>query len=242
MPFYEREDKILNLLRQKNMMTIDELANQLFVSKPTLRRDLIKLEKKGIISRGHGNASLVQNAPDSKIPFTLREQEQDIAKSAIARKAVTFIKDGDTIMLDATTSAYHIVPLLTDFHNILVITSSAKTSFLLGQMSIKNICTGGQMINRSFSYIGNDALNTVSHYNADVVFFSCRGLSLDGFASDNSIEENQIRMAMMKQSAKKIIFMGILLCLSFSSLGKVGFSPHHGRIFRLILRLLGLII
>ena len=124
MPFYEREDKILNLLRQKNMMTIDELANQLFVSKPTLRRDLIKLEKKGIISRGHGNASLVQNAPDSKIPFTLREQEQDIAKSAIARKAVTFIKDGDTIMLDATTSAYHIVPLLTDFHNILVITSS----------------------------------------------------------------------------------------------------------------------
>ena len=214
MPFYEREDKILNLLRQKNMMTIDELANQLFVSKPTLRRDLIKLEKKGIISRGHGNASLVQNAPDSKIPFTLREQEQDIAKSAIARKAVTFIKDGDTIMLDATTSAYHIVPLLTDFHNILVITSSAKTSFLLGQMSIKNICTGGQMINRSFSYIGNDALNTVSHYNADVVFFSCRGLSLDGFASDNSIEENQIRMAMMKQSAKKI-----LLCDS-SKVGK----------------------
>ena len=70
------------------------------------------------------------------------------------------------------------------------------------------------MINRSFSYIGNDALNTVSHYNADVVFFSCRGLSLDGFASDNSIEENQIRMAMMKQSAKKI-----LLCDS-SKVGK----------------------
>ena len=215
MPFYEREDKILNILNQKEHVTVDELANRLFISKPTLRRDLIKLENKGIISRSHGGASLVKNAPDTRIPFALREQEQDAAKSSIARKAITYIKDGQTIMLDATTSAYHIVPLLADFHNILVITSSAKTAFLLGQMGIKTICTGGQMINQSFSYIGDDALSTISHYNADVLFFSCRGLSYDGLLSDNSIEENQIRKAMMKRATKKI-----LLCDS-SKLGKV---------------------
>jgi hypothetical protein len=45
-----------------------------------------------------------------------------------------------------------------------------------------------------------------------------------------------------KQSGEKIIFIGFFLYFSFYSLGKVGFSPHHGRIFRLILRLLGLII
>lgn len=215
MSFYEREDKILNILNQKDTVTVDELANRLFISKPTLRRDLIKLENKGIISRSHGGASLLRNAPDSRIPFVLREQEQDVAKASIARKAITYIKDGQTIMLDATTSAYHIAPLLADFHNILVITSSAKTAFLLGQMDIKNICTGGQMINKSFSYVGGDALSTIAHYNADVLFFSCRGLSYDGFLSDNSIGENQVRNAMMKRAAKKI-----LLCDS-SKLGKV---------------------
>ena len=215
MPYYEREDKIINILYQRGTVTVDELASQLFISKPTLRRDLIKLENKGIISRSHGRASLTKNSPDSRIPFSLRENEQDLAKASIARKAINSIYDGCTIMLDATTSAYHIVPLLADFHNILVITSSAKSAFLLGQMGIKNICTGGQMINESFSYVGDDAQTTIAHYNADILFFSCRGLSYDGFLSDNSIEENLVRKAMMKRATKKV-----LLCDS-SKLGKV---------------------
>ena len=204
MPFYEREDKILNILLQREHITVDELASELFISKPTLRRDLIKLEKKGIILRTHGGASLIKNSADTKIPFSLREMEQNSAKSAIAKKAAAFIKDGYTIMLDATTSAYHIVPYLSDFNNIIVITSSAKTSFLLGEMGIRNISTGGQMILESLSYIGSDAQDTVLNYNADVLFFSCRGLSLDGALSDNSLEENQLRKVMIKQAKKRI--------------------------------------
>ena len=214
MPYYEREEKLMNIFQQKNTVTINELADLMFVSKPTLRRDLIKLEKKGLIVRRHGEASLAKSSPDTKIPFSLREQEQDRAKSAIAHRAINYIKDGDTIMLDASTSAYHIVPLLTGFRNILVITSSAKTAFLLGQLDIPNICTGGQMINCSFSYVGSDALRTISQYNADVVFFSCLGLSDAGMITDKSVEENQIRQAMLQRSRKKI-----LLCHS-NKLGK----------------------
>ena len=215
MPFYEREDKIINILLQKDVMTVNELADKLYISKPTLRRDLAKLEQKGIITRPHGGASLIRNAADTQIPFVLREQEQNDAKSIMAQKAVSFIKDGDTIMLDGTTSAYHIVPLLADFHNIIVITSSARTSFLLGQMGIRNICTGGHMITQSFSYVGNDAEALVARYNADVLFFSCRGLSDSGLLSDNSIEENLLRKAMMRRAGKKIF-----LCDS-SKIGKV---------------------
>lgn len=215
MPFYEREEKIINILVQKDVMTVNELADKLYISKPTLRRDLIKLEQKGVITRTHGGASLIKNPADTKIPFALREQEQNDAKTAIARKAVSFIKDGDIIMLDATTTAYTIVPYLADFHNIIVITSSAKTSLALGQMGIRNICTGGLMIQKSFSYVGGDAQAMVSRYNADVLFFSCRGLSNNGLLSDNSIEENQLRRIMMQHAAKKIF-----LCDS-SKIGKV---------------------
>ncbi|MGM9683548.1 MAG: DeoR/GlpR family DNA-binding transcription regulator [Eubacteriales bacterium] len=204
MPFYEREGRILNALLEKESMTTQELSAKLYVSVPTLRRDLLKLEQMGKIIRTHGGAQIIKKSADDIIPFFLREQEQNGAKSVIAQKAAEFVKDGDTIMLDGSTSIYSLVPLLADFRNLIVITSSAKSSYLLGEMGIRNICTGGHMIIRSLSYVGDDAIRTVRNYNADVVFFSCRGISMDGRLTDSSIEENSLRKAMIKQSEKAV--------------------------------------
>ena len=214
MSYYDREEKILAELFEKGTVTAQELSAKLFVSLPTIRRDLIRMAQKGKIVRTHGGARLLTQAADQKIPFYLRQQEQNNAKTLMAQKAVTLIKDGDTIMLDGSTSAHSIIPLLHDFNNLIVITSSAKSAFLLGEMGIQNICTGGRMISRSLSYIGEDAERTVKNYNADIVFFSCRGLSADGHLTDNSVEENRLRRYMLQQSAKRV-----LLCDS-SKIGK----------------------
>lgn len=215
MPFYEREEKILQALLEKDSMTTQELSAKLFVSVPTLRRDLIKLEQMGKIIRTHGGAQLLKKSADEKIPIFLREQEQNGAKAIMARQAVERIRDGDIILLDGSTSAYSIIPLLTRFSNLIVITSSAKSSFLLGRMGISNICTGGRMITRSLSYVGEDAERTVRAYNANIVFFSCRGLSADGRVTDNSAEENSLRRCMLEQAEKRV-----LLCDS-SKIGNV---------------------
>lgn len=215
MPFYEREEKILNALLEKESMSVQELSAKLYVSQPTLRRDLIKLEQMGKIVRTHGGAQLLTKPADEKIPFYLREQEQNDAKTQMALRAVEFIRDGDIIMLDGSTSAHTIIPLLRQFNNLIVITNSAKSAFLLGNMGIQNICTGGRMIPRSLCYIGEDAERTVSNYNADILFFSCRGLSAEGQLTDTSVEENGLRRCMLRQSAKRI-----LLCDS-SKLGNV---------------------
>ena len=71
-------------------------------------------------------------------------------------------------------------------------------------MGIRTICTGGEMTLESFSYIGPDAENILSRYNADIAFFSCRGIS-DGIATDNSIMENNIRKIMIKNSKAKYL-------------------------------------
>ena len=215
MPFYEREEKILNALLEKESMSVGELSAKLYVSQPTLRRDLIKLEQMGKIVRTHGGAQLLTKPADAKVPFYLREQEQNDAKSQMALRAVEFIRDGDIIMLDGSTSAHSIIPLLSRFNNLIVITNSAKSAFLLGNMGIQNICTGGRMITRSLCYIGEDAERTVSNYNANVLFFSCRGISADGRLTDTSVEENGLRRCMLRQSAKRV-----LLCDS-SKLGNV---------------------
>ena len=68
-----------------------KLAKQLYISLPTLRRDLIKLEQKGIIRRSYGTVSLKTNSADEKIPFILRRQEHNIEKNNIAQKASAHI-------------------------------------------------------------------------------------------------------------------------------------------------------
>ena len=205
MPFYEREDKIIQILSSYEDTTLKVLSEKLFISLPTLRRDLIKLEKKGIVSRMHGRVSLIKNSADTKIPFDIRVEEHNSAKNIIAKKATEYIKDGNIIMLDGSTSAYCMVPFLAEFKNLIVITSGARTSILLSHYGISNICTGGRMINKSLSYVGNEAISTFSSYNADIAFFSCRGLSDDGNISDNSIEENDVRRAMIKHSKRKYL-------------------------------------
>ena len=205
MPFYERQDMILNALLESDHMTTHELSAKLFVSVPTLRRDLIKLEQMGKIIRTHGGARLIKKSADEKIPILLREQEQNDAKEIMARKAAELVRDGDILMLDGSTSACSLIPHLSEFKNLIVITSSAKSSFLLGRMGINTICTGGKMITRSLSYIGEDAENTIRRYNADIVFFSCRGLSMDGKLTDNSIEENSLRRIMLCHAKKRVL-------------------------------------
>ena len=176
MPFSDREEKILDILRRQGSAGADEMARELYISRPTLRRDLIKLEQKGAVNRTHGGAKLTTRPADDTIPASLRMDEDSRAKNMIAAEAAKLVRDGDTVMLDGSTSALHLAAAFRGKRDIVVITSGARTALILGGMGINTICTGGQLIGASESFIGGDALRTISCYNADVVFFSCRGI------------------------------------------------------------------
>ena len=210
----ERQEKILEALKERPDIKVAELARRLNVSEPTIRRDLTELHDRGIITKVYGGAILNIGSADKEIPFLFRENEQSNVKTVIGKKAAEFVKDGMVIMLDGSTSAYHIVPYLKRFKDLIVITSGAKTALSLAEANIKTFCTGGQMLIHSFSYVGEHAERFVSNINADLLFFSCRGLSEDGYLTDIAIEEANLRRAMFKNSKKKI-----LLCDS-SKFGK----------------------
>ncbi|MBE6706413.1 MAG: DeoR/GlpR transcriptional regulator [Ruminococcaceae bacterium] len=213
----ERHKLILEELKANPSVTVKELSKKLFVSEPTIRRDFTELHNKGIITKIHGGAIINTTAAYREIPFFLRENEKSIAKSEMGRRAAAMIEDGMVIMLDGSTSAYHIVPFLSQFKNLTVITSGAKTAVALAESNIRTFCTGGQMIIHSFSYVGKQAEDFVKNVNADILFFSCHGLDEKGRMTDNAIEEANIRRVMFEQSEKKI-----LLCDS-SKLGKTYF-------------------
>lgn len=201
---YNRENQYLGLLAERPH-TVKELSHKLFISEPTVRRDVNILQKKELITCKRGLVSLSVKSPDRRIPLFIRDLEQNEAKQRIALKAAELIKDGNVIMLDASTTCCHLLTLLSNFKNILVITNGAKTALEAAAMGIKTICTGGDITLESFSYVGVDAEETLKKYNADISFFSCRGVTYDGIVSDNSILENSIRKIMIKNSKRNYL-------------------------------------
>ena len=213
MSIYNRENQYISLLAQRPH-PVRELAAKLFISEPTVRRDITVLREKGLVSAQRGIVALKTNSPDQRIPLFVRHLEQNEKKQSIARKAIKHVKDGDVIMLDASTTAFHLLAHLADFKNILLITNGAKTALEAASMGIRTICTGGELVYDSLCYIGTDAESVLRNYNANIAFFSCRGISDEGIVSDNSIFENAMRRIMIKNSERSD-----LLCDS-SKLGK----------------------
>jgi len=90
----QRQDRILQLLRQKQLASVAELATHFHVTPATIRRDLIRLEKSGLIRRVHGGAVII-SGPESEIPLPVRDRTNDLAKQNIAAKAIGFVNDGE---------------------------------------------------------------------------------------------------------------------------------------------------
>lgn len=197
----ERYAEILNALEKYKSISVSKLSELLYVSAPTIRRDLTHLENQGLVLRTHGGVILRQTS-ESEIPLMLREDQNNLSKKIIANKAAEYINNGDVIFLDASSTVAHIIPFLKQYSDIIVITNSPKTSIRLGEENIKNYCTGGLLLLHSIAYVGNEAEKFISNINADIFFFSSRGYMEDGYITDSSVEEAAIKKAMMKNSDK----------------------------------------
>ncbi len=204
MYFEERYNKILEILKARNSATVHYLAKTLFVSEPTIRRDLTVLEQEGKLKRTFGGAILATTIKD-EIPINARRYVDTDAKSKIAQQAVTYLRDGMTIFLDASTTAYELFKKMSNYADITVITNNPLIP--LEMVSTKNRCisTGGLLLKHSLSFVGKQAEECVSKFNADVCFFSTRGLALDGSITDSSIEDAEMKKAMIRNSAKSIL-------------------------------------
>ncbi len=206
----EREKKILEIALKEKNVTVKDLAHRLYSSEPSIRRDLCSLEKQRFLRRTHGGAVIDETAlSEIKIPFLLRELEKSDEKIKIARMATDIVTDDSVIFLDASTSAYSMIPFLTEKRNLIVITNGIKALTALSERNITCIGTGGSVINSGLAFYGEDALKTIEKYNADFCFFSCRGISENGMLTDISQHENTVRLKMIEHSKSSY-----LLCTS----------------------------
>lgn len=210
----ERRNHILEILKSKQAATVDELCAALYSSGATIRRDLNILENNGLIRRTHGGAVHIESTARD-FPLSLRESENLSAKEILAQKALPYVKDGMTLFMDSSSTTYHLARRLNGFHNIRVITNGLKTASVLSEMNgIEVYGTGGRLRANAMSFVGNQAMDFVRQFNADIAFLSCRGIDPEVGITDSDENEANLKRIYI-QNAKNVI----LLCDN-SKLGK----------------------
>lgn len=198
----ERYNQIMAILKERKNITVKELCHILYASPATIRRDLEILERRGLLTRSYGGAVLNETFP-SQVPLSVRTSNNQPEKRKIAAKAASFIKPGETIFMDASSTTYFMVPYLSNIPDITVITNNPNISLALAEYKIRNFCTGGEMLNDSIAFAGNHAEKFVRGIRADWVFFSSRGFDGD-VMTDSSKSERDIKCAMLECAKKKV--------------------------------------
>ncbi len=201
----ERRTEIERIITENKSVLVTELAKQFDVTPETIRGDLLKLEKQGILVRTYGGATIVPSS-GSELSYTERDVVNAEAKQKIGVRAAKMIRDGETIFLDASTSALYLARNIKDKKGITVITNSSKVVAELADCeNIKIICTGGRLSSRNMSYVGRFAENMIrENLVANKCFFSCRGVRLDRGLVDVSEDEAEIKRAMIDASGSAI--------------------------------------
>ena len=143
----ERQKEILGILYQRGRATVRELSKTLFVSEMTVRRDLTEMEKGGFLRRYRGGAMLKINTGEMPIGERLLLDRKE--KEEIAGKCVRYLSDDITVFIDSSSTCQYIIPYLSQYKNITVVTNSISALLTLGKMHIFTILIGGE-------YYGHD--------------------------------------------------------------------------------------
>lgn len=202
----ERCDRILELLQQKKNLSLEKLCRELFCSPATVRRDLIELEKMGLVVRRRGGVSLVMSG-NNEYSYTFRDMANREAKQFICSLADNFLADGMSIFMDSSSTVLNMCPFIKAHSRMTVVTNGISTAFNL----IENECAdtyiaGGHIKTGSTSVVGEHAGEFIGRYKADLAILSCRGMDGQGV-----YEANQ-EQALVKQQMLKNAKQTILLC------------------------------
>lgn len=206
-----RADQILRELRHKVSISLDELITSLGASAASVRRDLAKLERKGLVRRTRGGVTLVE--PLLYEPFRYdslfqnREQHRPAEKRRIGLAAAELILENETVGFTAGTTATQVARNLRNRHNIRVITNAINIAMELSNCAgLKTFVTGGIVQwAGSFSLIGQAAVTSLQDIYMDRVFVSVCGIDLTRGITVIEPEEALTFRSMIQQAKQTIV-------------------------------------
>jgi len=197
-----RHQQILELLREKQSMSVQAICERIYASPATVRRDLHALEAEGLVQLYHGGAALSMDEPI--VPLSVREFDRREVKMRIAQRAFQLLPEtGGTIMLDGSSTALHLVSFLNSRQRITVFTNCLRTAGFLCEKRIPTYFIGGQIDQQSLVTVGSFAAEALRSIHVDFLFFSSQGIDGSGVISDNSENETWLRQQMIERAQQQ---------------------------------------
>lgn len=193
----ERHRRILEMLKEKPHLTIQEITDSTGASESTIRRDLTFLEQEKHLKRVHGGAERLhgklQEPSMEEKPFKNLQE-----KAQIARYGASLVEDGDCIYLDAGTTVREMTPFLPE-KNVVVVTNGLMHIEPLLEKGIECYLVGGYVKQKTKALIGRGAIEGLGQYRFDKCFLGVNGIHLQyGYTTPDPDE------ALIKQTAMKM--------------------------------------
>lgn len=201
----ERKRKILELTNLKGSISINDLMKELEASESTVRRDLIDMDKEGLIKKVHGGAvALKDQIMTRDIMVAERQDENKSEKEMIARYGAELIKDDDVVYLDAGTTTYMMIPYLKDTKAIFI-TNGVSHALGLSLQGHQVYVPGGILKKETEAIIGQKTAEFISEMNFTLGFFGTNGITFDEGFTTPDIEEGMIKKKAFEHSRERYI-------------------------------------
>ncbi|MBO8415127.1 MAG: DeoR/GlpR transcriptional regulator [Proteobacteria bacterium] len=200
----DRSKQIIDYLKQHNLVTVNELVQITGASAATIRRELVRLDKDGVVYRVHGGVTLHRFVADQ--PTTSqKERVHPDEKAAIAAAAVKLIKPNDAIVLDAGTTTIQIARGVLHMP-LRVITNDLRIGLLLAEyQQIETSLTGGSIDWSSQSCIGPHATSFLQTIHPTITFVSCNAFSVQTGITAPTFDKAYMKRTLLHQSGRRVL-------------------------------------
>ncbi len=203
----ERQNRILELLNQnKNKaLSVTELANAVYASAATIRRDLSKMEQKGLVVRTFGAVTLNPAPINKETSFEFRESSNVVQKRALCKKAAAFIRDNSSIFIDSSSTLLNIVPYLGTLNKVTILTNGLfLASRIIAETNHEVILCGGTVAPNTNSIAGTLAVSNLLRFHPDYCLLSTAAIDLNSGIMENTVETAEIKRIMLAQCHQSI--------------------------------------
>jgi DeoR/GlpR family transcriptional regulator of sugar metabolism len=201
----ERLDQIVTLLQKEGRVSVTDLSDHFGVSAVTIRNDLSSLQQRGLLVRTHGGAVTRPDLSMEPPAFSLRRELHLAEKQRIGRAAAALVRDGDSIALDASTTAWQIARHLKDRRELTVVTNGLFIALeFLDSPAVTVVMPGGSLRAASASLVGELGACILERYHVQKGFFGAGGFTLEEGLTDTNQYEVELKQRMVGRSKEVI--------------------------------------
>lgn len=214
----ERRERIAGIVDETGRAAVADLAAQFRVSEVTIRKDLAWLEADRRLVRTHGGAIRAAQGR-AELAFEVREGLRQAEKAAIGAAAAALVEDGESIALDASTTALEVARHLKTRSELTVVTNGIRVaSELAGTPGITVLMPGGSLRWEAFSLVGDWGAVLLGRVNIQKAFVGAVGLTLAKGLTDVTREEAEIKHAMAEAACE------VIAVIDHSKWGRTAFA------------------